>query len=588
MSENIKKLITVYLVPATVLLCSLLFYGSYYGWVDDIVVMNTVSAQLTGEPVTAGPCFLIINKLLATLYQIYPRIAWYGYFMISLSLLILINIASLIYRLVRPHRYKYLIASAIFIVFFLLLLNEMFIALNFTKLALMLSGSSLLRIILQTTAEKDQNKARYTGLYIQVLIGILIRYSIIIPVICCILLIAGILKINKWNIILRTSAVSGILILSALLYNQVINSKKEASLLNSREIYLLTLLDGQNYSSKIPKYLNDDKEKMRFKALQQWYYYDEDQINVNYLTKISYTPSQFEIEELCLRFYHKLKYAYYKSISIKEFDTDKSCSIFIKFLSLQIILWILFFILLYKAQRKQLGQTGTLQIVFAHLFFILINVTIIGVFKYEDRLFSPFTVITIGIYLILIAKHSYKLPSTSISTTVFIVFACLILFRAIQLKSWAQHKQSEQRVSSKVIDDINYRFKDKILIFDYFSMLFFHKGLFETFRIDRNIVCTSYGENPYHGFLSHHKYLREKVYPFTNFISFFDGIGNSKTDRYIFMISDFRAKMLNEYFQILYARKYRLKQLILKSKFEQSTITLFGSPIHFNCYVLRN
>ena len=520
-----------------------LFFGFHFGWIDDIQDLNVMKGTfVNGCSIFDPEHFVFLQNILQFLYQLIPAFPWFGtllYILLGYSLYL--SVVLILSAPAITSQSLKICLSALFCICFLL---ESVNAINFTEVAILTSGITLIHLYYLT--QRSKISVWKTLLYlIPWLVAMLIRSDVVFYTTGIILLLCfaqiprqGLKKHIKSTGLVLFSAIALIIYVNLYL-DQTANYKH----INAFNYYLRTIQDAYQTDTSTLKTAEDS---LIFESIVTWNYFDKYKFNIAFLHKISFThPLRIEVlndipsrsrmlyhESFKYHGYHELYNWYWKLIFV-------------------LLINLLLMGLLLKNSRFRSLQILSSQL----LFWILIFA--VGIFvKMENRFFYPLC----ACYTLLNLLSALDERETDISRgkrivtllifSIFSAWACIMVKQNIVM---ARELNDELKLKHSFWAELS-RLKDKILVYDFHALLLLPDAPFKEVSLpanNENIVAN-------HFYLTHFDCLNDyyKARIGTDSIDrIFDYLHNNREKVYL-ISHDYDIDFLQRYMHTVYHRDY--------------------------------
>jgi hypothetical protein len=419
-------------LPVLLIILAYVIFGFYYEGNDEYAI----TLLLKGDWQSQGGAFEIIHihkiicYLCSSLYKTMPSMPWYGIFLCLFNLIASINIFIIFHQVLSKFFNQY-IETLLLVVLYVIVILQHIILINFTRTAIILSGSSLILIFQLFYSNKDYRHKwlLITSLMFMYTLGFMTRpaAAILSPLLIFpfALLTGLVLKKLKSSIYL-------VLILS--LFVIILQFS-----------HTLLMSPGVRDSDKFHAYWSniaefDKQKKMLYKneqdsikitALNFRFASDREMMNTNFLDTYS-TSNIF--------YYDKIK-----SKGIKASIIDLFIFFINPYCGLTLLNLFIFGILLISYFKKGKYYLFYYLIPITLYFFLLLSIYIF--MKMPDRLFSPlFTIYTIcNLLLLQISELNFNFKK------ILPVFSVLIIISL----GYALNLNIRDNIQSKTLNDEN-------------------------------------------------------------------------------------------------------------------------------------
>lgn len=580
------------------MLVTYLAYGIFFGWIDDVLMMNAMRGIFSNQPFS--DFFLyhrVLSKAYVALYQSWPGVPWYG---LAMGMYLLLALANLFYFLVHifsefvDRKYSLFLYFGIF--YFLFCLENVYL-ITFTRVAILLMGSSLF-CIYQIVKKERWKSIDYWGIVafsIMFAIGYLTRMEMALVVLATFFLflffLPGFSKRKMLGLFLGLGLVVGT---HQALEKAFLTSEKKAFL----EIwgYIQNSLDGANFNPELDALQSNPADSIRLKAVESWFFLDEQQITPDFLARIT-APSPFSWNTL--RHWRQNLYQEYQKARFRFTDYNQYLNWWPKVLLYFFLhVYLISLVLLSTASKKLKWGFGLY--LFAGWGMILALTILL---KMEDRLFSPWALIfTVGalVYCSQLTRPQTKalvnfcalvflwlksgMLKQVLKTLGLIILLVIIGIRGIAYHNISKEKAIELDQKARIVKEINNKFFGEILFFDIWSMTLIHSTPFQNIDLNPNNQYLTYGEYFSNSYDAHKAYLT-KLFGSDRFIDVCE-YGQRHPEEVIFLFGEYRATMLEDYLRILYGKPYHFKSNYPDTELSKIRHSFSWFPVQYNYYTL--
>jgi hypothetical protein len=539
----------------------------YFGWFDDFQLLHLLNGEVIHQP--TGFFYLVVFNFIGEVffwfYRHFDGYNWYGIFMYILIFLSILNINIILYYIISPiHKRGFLQFVFLALVLYTAYLIENVYLLNFTRVGLLLMFTSILCLaIFHKVKPLQTNKKWWVYGYLLVLFFIGISFRP--PVSIVLLPIIGLFLFFYFDF--KTSVkLNSFLAIFMVVYIAMswitLSSEKKTAMRNvyQSERYMVNILDGLNIDSTLEKSIRDS---IKLEALNSWYFADQDSLlNDAFLKK--YGGGQSMLKQTIFKWKYNLKQEYIKASSFYTENYLPQLNWWKKSILFTIIILLIpLVVLLRKGVNRKRYWMLNLYYVLVILYILLITV----VFKMEDRVLAP-----ILIFLFLTMLVFTKKEHEPFNKTVF--YFLLVLFGAIGvMRSFDYHGVSVQRADGLrfkefVRIELEEEFRDKYIVFDFFTMLFLETTPFKDVNYSDKWIT---GIEVWNRHLPNIKNINEVV-GCQKWPCYFEKIAQRPYD-FIFFYKHERIAITESYFDIIYDYSLKFEDLsqdLIISKFHYS------------------
>ncbi len=564
------------------LLSTYFFLGYYYGWIDDVLVSNYLMGIPIYQPIEYTFNFhLLLSKLYRFLYDYFHGIPWIG---IAFALFIFLATVNFIYFLIIQFSeffedYKWLFAIFVTIIYFLIWVENVYL-LNFSKLAILLTGISFLNIHKLIRAGINK-KGILVLIYFccTFMIGLFTRMEVTF------ILFPFLLIFSFQSIMLRGSdlRITGILvgfyvvgIAATFLF-----SEGDATV-QRQSAHILNIVDGLNtYNPDIASVEKNAKSL----ALFHYFFPDSIIINSDYLNSLG--PAS-PLNILGLKYLKRNLLSEYRRATYYTPQYHQPLNWFWKMVAFSAINLLLLLVSIYQTAR---GKSIWMPIFFQTFSMVAFYSTIFIVTvlsKMEDRVLTPALIIfTIAHFSLWIERNKTLLNAlkTKVIVLIFTTLILLTVWRTVGYLKISAEKKDEVALKREVLKELNEDFTGKILFYDIWAMTLLHQTPLETIQLNPQNIHTCYGEYWSNMFLEEHKKYLKQLCGKTDFISFYRCL-YEKRDQVVFVYSKiYRKELIEKYAMEVYNQKIKFKQIKSDSKLKNIHYSFLWGRNDFGYYV---
>ncbi len=562
-------------------LATFFIFGYYFGWVDDVLQYNYFRGIPLGEPIEHFyTVHLGLSYLYKYLFSIYPAINWYGLFMGIYTLLATINFYYIIlYLLCKTSLSQYLKLFCIPLILFCILWIDFIVFINFTKISILLLGTSLIGLDISLRQNLKRNRITIYFCF-TFLIGLLTRPEVLI-IILPLFLIYIIRGVHNKRKIIKICLLIFILIgiYKLLDYTSVKQSDRNK---RNEVAHLLNITDGRNLNGKdfYALYRND----IKYRAVFMYFHPDSTFTNKKILDQWG-PASSFSLKNL-KGIKKKLEEEFYRASQYY----DNQYHVYMNWLdrfSMVLIINILTIILAtYKYyQYGSKNKTSILVLWLLLLCFCSSILIITSLSKMEERVAITtsiiFTLMVLNIYF-----ENNQVPSNrkSVNVLITLILMTLVFFKLQTTYAIAKEKENELEQKANIIKEINTNFKNKILFFDIWTMTLLHQRAFENIYLNKNNTYLAYGEY-WSNMIDSHKKTLEAICPNTDFINFYQCLYKKRKEVVFVYNTETRAQLIEKLSSEVYNMPIRFKKYMPNSELSKLHYSFLPFEYHFEYYV---
>lgn len=579
MAGKNKFLFWVTALTLTEFLFAVSVMGIYFGWLDDTLVLlrakGDVVVPATGFNNMRGYNF--ISYGIYWLYNHVPGINWTGFFLMAAAGLSLFNINYLILRLLnRNGRGSTQLIVWISLAFFLAFLIENIYLINYSRISILLSFSSLLCALAYIGNDRP-GRSGLAGLVFWILcflIGWNIRFPLLMVTLPFMLLLP--LVMSGWK---RGMVVSmALLLLTGL--NTAVSfliigpaDREEFHNLNDTEQYLNNILNG--FNSKMPDEFNNPRDSVKAMALYYWYFADVDtMLDLTYLRDMGgNNPLR---RSVLANWKSNLRQEWAKATS--QYLEPELASLNWAWKNIAIAGFALLLPLLYNpADRRRILRCWAVVLVS-----LMLMLTIAVFLKMEDRLLNPFLIITmLTVWIIASMVPGSRMRKWSL-LMLALVFTTIGTIRTPGYLKVADFRKEGLDTKTAIRTELRESYQDRTVFMDGFTSLILETSPFcdEDFPDNwLSILEMQNLFNPRHA---------ERLTATTGCIDwpcFFDAVA-AAPDKYVFYFAEDRMKLTAAYLQIIYGRDYTFTPDSMLQSTDRLRGVFPGLPLQGKCYLL--
>lgn len=443
------KYFNIIVLPVLLFILAYLIFGFYYEGIDEYAI----TLLLKGDWQPQGGAFEIIHVhkiicyLCSSLYHSIPSMPWYGIFLCLFNLIASVNIFIIFHQVLSKFFNQY-IETLLLVVLYVIVILQHIILINFTRTAIILSGSSLILIFQLFYSNKVYSHKWLLIVLLMFLytLGFMTRpaAAILSP-----LLVFPFALLT--GLVLKKFKISIYLVLILSLFVIILQFS-----------HTLLMSPGERDSDKFHAYWSniaefDENKKIVYKS-------EQDSIKITALN-FRFASDRDMMNNNFLDTYSTSKIFYYEKISSKGIKVS-IIDLFIFFINpyrgLTLLSLFVFSVLSVSYYRKG-GKYFLYYLIPQALFFFLI-LSIYIFMKMPDRLFSPlFTIYTTcSILLLQTSQLNFKIKKI---LYFFIVIIMISLWYALNLniRDNIQSKAANNE-NMQILETLGNRFTDKTFL----------------------------------------------------------------------------------------------------------------------------
>lgn len=555
-----------------------LFFGFYYGWLDDVQLVALYSGLFTPEKLPGPDHHILIAHLFIGLYNLAPNIPWYGIFH---HLVLALGILLLNYHLFCNFKNKH--GSKVFSIlviacFQLIFFVEMVSFFNFTYISMFIAGIGLYASLVSL------NKAtRYIGIFLLIL-GILIRIEVALFILPFIVL--QLLLDNRSNILSKKTILPLIAILissSITIYIKANPTQESLRFLIKNNPVILSIHEAKNVEMQAENAI----DSIKLEALTSWNFFDKYSIDEAFLNRVSdgyMSKSILSKYNSLSKIKQQLQAAYRNSSRYPDnysgYNWDEKF-----FVLLYTFFTILFIVVLAanKALRKK-----TRNVFLTLISWLLVLNIVFVILKAEDRIIFPalilfgFFIIKIVLNIDLKSKENKKLSILILITLIFCAS-----FQLNRLSTFAAQKKAELLKKRAIVEEINHKFNSKILLFDFHSIYLIHDTPFKQVRLNKANkyrVAAHYWLLAFDAIQDYYKDLcgSDRIDIIIDYYA-------ERKAEVIYVEHEFNKIILEDYLKIVYDKPYTFEAIEETDSLAISKInySYISHPLNFNYYYIK-
>lgn len=551
--------------------------GSYYGWLDDVQLVNFYRGILSSGPMKDPFYNIGLADIYIFFYSQFPNIPWYGIANYSFVLLGLYNLLFILKTITKAKHANLWMWLLLNLFFFVIHVMEMVVYLNFTSTAILLAVSST--FVLFSIPKGSVSRSHQAVSLLGVCIALLIRYEVACFAIVMVLFYQFLLERgDKWNNMV--SFKWPLLILTFLLIAVPIASKlndtEDFRSMKKLEPYLFAIQDA--YTFNWPQRELAERDSMKFMAVYGWNYYDDAEIDEDYLKQISVPDlwQRFNLQTIRM----KLNLAF--DMANRYESHYKTLNWLGK--NLTILLLNIGFSLLIAYSHWRDWRKINLWLFAAHLLFL---VTILSVFVYakaENRFIYPMMLVMslFTIRQLFIGKSIGELrPSSGF------VFLLLGVISAVQLQSlivYGNERRQDLSIAKKVAAELN-TIENQTVVIDMHMLWLLHGNPLSETRIDPDIPLLLL-DYPMRHYSRIQKSYEQRCgrYSFINVIECLV----RQPENYLFAFADFDMDFLINYLRIVHGKCVVTEKQRQPQNVQHVERNFLWEPIRFSYFRLKD
>ena len=493
----------------------------------------------------------------------------------------LFNINYLLFQFTEKLKSKQgLIFVLLSISFYTAFVLENIYLLNYTRLGILLTFSSLLAAIV--IFGKSGITKPYRLYLILLVIAIIIGWNTRFPVILLLLpsLLAFIVLYfkPKRGVFYATITIFFTLIYIGLSFVILTNTQEqEFKALNKSEKYLNNILNG--FNGKLPKEFSNERDSIKAIAFYRWYFADKDTLlNESFLEDLGgANPFQgrylrnavqnVKDEVLKSRFYYSHGY-------LEHFNWFRKSILFV------FLVLLLPFLLFYFNFIN--GKDLKLNFLFV-VISILMILGITAVFKMEDRVLTPFLIFVFLGTLLFSIRQEQKTSSSLLFYLLILFFGIVGISRLNGYHEVSKERKNGLQKKKLIIEELKTLYPDKYLFFDIYAYT-----LLET----SPLVDKDYPKEWLSGpemFNIHSIAHQQKIIDVVGCIDwpcFFEKISERK-EEFVFVNRAERIQITEEYNAIIYDFPIKFKDISRDKQIKNLQYSFLWFPMDFGYYTIE-
>jgi hypothetical protein len=573
-----KDSVFTFTIAVLFITLTIMFYGVFYGWLDDTILANYLQGVFLGEPISEFfTAHIFISKIYHFFYQNFVLIGWYGVFLIIFNGLAVFNVFYVIYKKWQSlHKSNFYIIFLTCLIVYILILVENLVLLNYSKTALLLLGSSLLLLdfFAYSNFRSKIHFIWYVYLMMSILIGLFLRYDIAIFIIIPLTFFLVRNFNNKFYLIkvITFSIVVGFLFFLTMNLSLVSDVKEKNKVIS----HILNITDGKNTINDF--FIDLANKDIEYKALALSYLPDTKFYNSESLD-IWGQRSILSIESLKF-FYSKLVFELNKansSYSSDYLESENWLQPFVFFLLFNFAIFI--FSIIYSKNKHHL---------FFHVLILssyYLGIVIVMVFfKMEGRVAMPSSaIITLASFSLFVENNSgivYRLRKY-----LFIFLVVISIFKLQSLSKLSEKKQNELVLQSNFVKELNHVFNNKLIFFDIWTMsLFSNDPLLVTPRNTSNKYLTH--KECWSGFIDNHVKYIDNLCGGSDFVSFYSCMYNKKNQVVFVYTKDARIGLIEEYAKRIHNYNLEFSEIFANSELSKIKYAYLPNKLDFGYFII--
>lgn len=573
-------------ITATLYFLSLCVFGFHFGWLDDVLVSQVMYGTFSGSPTfNFFENFRLVGHVLHWFYGLNTTINWMGVFLYSLSFFATIVILKIVVEFLRHVGIKWHVSILIGILFYTAFLVENVVFINYTRVAILSMGAGLL-LVLHSLQHYNGFKRRVLPIAGLLLFsaGYLIRpevapFALSVFAVLLAMLLTG-KKEHRSDLLVYSLAV--LMIVAVVKIEDHYDNSPQYEEFKRYRPYIVKLLDA-NYMLDRREMALNESDRTRILAVGLWYYMDKDQVGIQYLDSLT-QDAEWELppvniwpDRIATQWRHSKRYT-------AQYHVGYNYHVkLIMYLALSVV-GLLF--LLLQLLRKQISGQAYLFISLYTLLFPLLVLGMLIVFKMEDRVLTPFFIIHLLGYLILITTYSNLFLVKRTSGLMVVLLLVTSTFASTRVYGLSQEKKTEGEKLHRLIEELNTKFQDKIILYDLWTIGYLHENPFTVPRLDtsRNIhfAFGEYFMSPSDNYSAKAKTICQS----DSHLEFFNCLCNKKDD-VVFFHSQVRIALLENYFGQLYGKQFKFEKMKEPAVLDSLPYSFLWDPIFPGYYQLK-
>jgi hypothetical protein len=589
-----KSLNPVFLFVLTVglFLLTYLLLGFHFAWIDDVLMNNYLRGLLSSEPIDDFYLYQRgLSKVLSGLYFVVPQWPWYGLFLYACIFVATFNVFHFLSKVFLQFKINSRLHRALLLtLFFLVAWIENVYLINFTRVSILLTGSSLLGLIYLIYFEKDVRFFRLKyGFYLGAFgVGYLLRPE---ATTFTLVILGGLVALLSFSRDFRKPALFVLPLLLFIGTHTVVEKTSQSAdkaKFETRWPYIFNLLDGCNFKSEATgEMLKTPEDSVRLMAVGTWYVEDENQITPEFLEQLS-ASSPISWTTLS-NWRQNLNDEFHKAKSFYGREYHRGLNWFVKMIGFAIFNLLILLWCLSQLVTGEMSTRSFLKVILYFFGFVALMLTTMLFIKMEDRIFTPVAIIfTCGNLLLLTSLVDLKLKGNRAKRGLIVLLILLAGFSIWRMKSMrkiAVEKKQELNLKRNFIAEVNTQFSDKLIFYDLWSMTLLHDSPFKNVEMNPQNTHTVFGEYWCNSYQSHRDYLKS-ICGSVEFEPFFECLFEKK-EEVVFILSKHRKDLLESYLSILYNLNYKFELIHPDSEVSKIKYSFLWAKLDFNYYRLR-
>lgn len=544
---------------------------SSYSWLDDLLIENYTRGLFSTHGFVSYDQLIFLSNGLVHLGKLMPGVSWYFIFL-QVSLLSFFILCATILK--TKFETKTLFHKALFSIFFIFSLEYLFLV-SFTSNSIILSGLSLILLY-----NYHQSNTRWQNglLLFFCCLGFLIRQNSSVAIMLAVSIFFFTAELFSSKKDFKKYLYAGFIICFAVCsvaLHKVNAGSENFEYQAFSNPYVFNLLDGFNYSIDQNKMSKEALAK--FNAFAHWYYCDEAQYNQDYLESLG-GDSPFTLSTL-----NKAKSNIWEEWSKLQTRSEVNNGIVRQsqvFIFYVIILTLYFLVFLWltiiKGFRDFPFFAGVVCLLFTFMLFIVSTIFI----KFETRVFAPFSFVILTLLTLVLSDA--KSSKGWLKILVFFLI-CAATLRFTSLIDSIRLKVLERNQKEIFLKSFSKQKEASIVLLDLYSMSLFGSGPYHKLP-ELNFRLTSFGEHPFHLIKEHRDFIKQEICGYNTFPDFFECV--LERGDVLWIMPDFRAKILEDYYALVYNKHYKFELTTNQYAIEQVQYSFLWDSANFGIYKL--
>jgi hypothetical protein len=510
------------------------------------------------------------------LYSLKLNISWFGIITFGFAVTAILLINFILFYIVSPqNRYHYLIYLCLSTAFYLAFLVESILLLSYSKIALLLSFSSFLCMVILYHYKLAIKHKRlfYLLLFVAFYFGLSTRPALII----LFLPIASFFCISTLPKI-KFIKINFYLIVFVLLYSSfswLILSRENKEIVRNMypaESYIISLIDGFNLSYDY----ENERDSIKIACLKSWYFADSDTLlNTSFLEEIGGKSTFNKVSLLKWKNnlnseYQKARYNYNENYLPELNWWWKTITIVILILFLPL----LFYLIKSISARQFFGYY--FYIIGSFAFLIIITI----LFKMEDRVLNPLLIFILLSILLCIRDFRIDLKS-KLLVAIIISWGCIGFYRLSDYKNISAQRKIELEMKEKIQRELKHNFFGRYLVFDLYTITMLESSPFHFYNYPDNWIS---GVEVWNYNLPNQSYL-DDIALTTDFPVLFTEIAK-RQHQFVFFYKSERIQLTEDYNSIIYGIDVHFKKLSTNFLINDFHYSLHWIPFDYGYYEL--